>query len=176
MLLITSTEEITLEQYIGVKLIKAKPMTRGEYNDYRGWQIPENEDPAEKGYLVEYLDSSNSVHPNHENYISWSPADVFEEAYRPTSGMTFGLALEANKKGSFIAREGWNGKGMYIVYQKGYPDGIPCNKQTAEAYGINEGDLFKVRPYLQLRCVDGSHQMWTPSVSDCLAEDWYIVD
>jgi len=174
--LITNTEERTLKQYIGIKLIKAEPMTRGEYNDYRGWQIPENEDPAEKGYLVEYLDSPNSVHPNHENYISWSPADVFEEAYRPTSGMTFGLAIEAMKKGYKVARDGWNGKNMFVVYQKGYPGGIPCNKNTAEAFGYEEGELFICRPYMQMRCADGTHQMWLASQSDCLAEDWYIVN
>lgn len=44
---------------------------------------------------------------------------------------------------------------QFVVYQKGYPDGIPCNKQTAEAFGYNEGDLFKCRPYMQLRCSDG---------------------
>lgn len=50
--------------------------------------------------------------------------------------------------------KGWNGKGMFVVYQKGYPQGIPCNKQTAEAWGLNEGDLFVCNPYLQIRCVD----------------------
>lgn len=49
------------------------------------------------------------------------------------------------------------------------------NKQTAEAWGISEGDLFKCNPYLQIRCVDGSHSMWVPSINDCLAEDWIIV-
>lgn len=53
---------------------------------------------------------------------------------------------------------------------------IPCNKQTAEAWGISEGDLFKCNPYLQIRCVDGSHSMWVPSINDCLAEDWVIVE
>ena len=78
-------------------------------------------------------------------------------------------------KGFRVARKGWNGKGMFVVFQKGYPDGIPCNKQTAEAWGISEGDLFKCNPYLQIRCVDGSHSMWVPSINDCLAEDWIIV-
>ncbi|MEF8682016.1 UNVERIFIED_CONTAM: DUF2829 domain-containing protein [Bacillus cereus] len=86
--------------------------------------------------------------------------------------MNFGQALELLKQGKKVTRKGWNGKGMFAVYQKGYPDGIPCNKQTAEAWGLNEGDLFKVRPYLQLRCVDGSHVMWVPSISDILADDW----
>lgn len=89
--------------------------------------------------------------------------------------MNFGQALEAVKEGVKITRVGWNSKGMFVVYQKGYPDGIPCNKQTAEAFGYEEGSLFKVRPYLQMRCADGTHQMWLASQSDLLADDWEIV-
>lgn len=74
--------------------------------------------------------------------------------------MTFGQAIEYAKQGKKIQRTGWNGKGMFVVYQKGYPEGIPANKNTAEAFGIEEGELFKVRPYLQMRCADG-----TPNVA-----------
>lgn len=88
--------------------------------------------------------------------------------------MTFGEALEELKSGNRVARTGWNGKGMFVVMQKGYPDGIPCNKQTAEAFGYEEGSLFKVRPYLQMRCADGTHQMWLASQSDILEEDWIV--
>ncbi|MBY8913302.1 DUF2829 domain-containing protein [Bacillus sp. IS1] len=89
--------------------------------------------------------------------------------------MKFGQALDLMKQGEKAFRSGWNGKGMFAVYQKGYPEGIPCNKQTAEAWGMNEGDLFKVRPYLQLKTAQGDHAMWVPSVSDILAEDWEII-
>lgn len=70
---------------------------------------------------------------------------------------------------------GWNGKGIFVVYQKGYPDGIPCNLQTAKAWGMNEGDLFKCEPYLQIKTTDGSHAMWVPSIRDVLAEDWEYI-
>ena len=90
--------------------------------------------------------------------------------------MDFGGALDHLKNGSRLARKGWNGKGMFVVYQKGYPKGIPCNKQTAEAWGMKEGDLFKCEPYLQIKMANGSHAMWTPSINDILAEDWFIVE
>ena len=95
---------------------------------------------------------------------------------RNTNTLTFGEALEAVKAGKKISRTGWNGKGLFVVYQKGYLDGIPCNKQTAEAWGMKEGDLFKCEPYLQINTVDGTHAMWVPSIRDCLAEDWMILD
>lgn len=155
-----------MKQYIGTKMIEAVPMSRGDYNEYRGWTIPADENPADEGYLVKYSDG----------YESWSPKKQFEEAYRDCMGMNFGIALELLKKGFKVAREGWNGKGMFVVYQKAYPNGIPCNKQTAEAWGLNEGDLFRCNPYLQIKCVDGSHSMWVPSINDILAEDWVVVE
>jgi hypothetical protein len=153
-------------KYVGTKQIEARPMTRGAYNYYRGWPIPSDEDPNDNGYLIKYSDG----------YEHWSPEKQFDETYRPCDNMTFGIALEMLKKGFRVARKGWNGKGMFVVFQKGYPEGIPCNKQTAEAWGISEGDLFKCNPYLQIRCVDGSHSMWVPSINDCLAEDWVIIE
>lgn len=154
-----------MKQYIVTEMIEAKPMNRGDYNKYRGWTIPKDENSADEGYLVKYSDG----------YESWSTKKQFEEAYRECTGVPFGIALEFLKKGCKVARQGWNGKGMFVVYQKGYPDGIPCNKQTAEAWGIDEGDLFKCNPYLQIKQVDGSHSMWVPSIGDVLAEDWIVV-
>jgi len=155
-----------MEKYIGVKIVHAEPITRGDYNKFKGWTIPKNENPNDDGYLVKYND----------DYISWCPKAEFEKANRRTDGMTFGLAVESLKKGLKVARKGWNGKGMFVVYQKGYPQGIPSNKQTAEAWELNEGDLFICNPYLQIKNVDGSHSMWVPSINDVLAEDWIIVD
>lgn len=60
-----------MKTYIGTKIIEAEPMTRGEYNKYKGWTIPEDKNPDDTGYLVKYSD----------NYISWSPESAFNEAY-----------------------------------------------------------------------------------------------
>lgn len=71
-----------MNKYLGVKLIEAKPMNRSDYNDYRGWELPEDENGEDEGYLVEYTDGGKSNHPKHKGYISWSPKDVFDKAYR----------------------------------------------------------------------------------------------
>lgn len=89
--------------------------------------------------------------------------------------MDFSDALRAVKDGQKIARCGWNGKDMFVVYQKGYPEGIPCNMQTAQAWGLDEGENFICNPYLQIKNPDGSHSMWVPSISDILADDWMTV-
>lgn len=90
--------------------------------------------------------------------------------------MNFGQAIEEMKSGHRVARTGWNGKNMAVAYQKGYLKGVPCNKNTAEAWGMQEGELFKCRPYMQMRCADGTFQMWLASQSDILADDWYICE
>lgn len=59
-------------KYTGTKTLDAVPMSRGEYNNLRGWTIPENEDPNDPGYKVVYEDG----------YVSWSPKDTFEKTYR----------------------------------------------------------------------------------------------
>jgi hypothetical protein len=106
-----------MQQYIGVKLINAKPMNRLEYNNFRGWQLPEDENGADEGYLVEYVDGGKANTTEYAGYVSWSPKDVFERAYRPIQGLSFGLAIEAMKAGKRVARAGWNGKGLSVELQ-----------------------------------------------------------
>ncbi|MBO0423851.1 DUF2829 domain-containing protein [Enterococcus plantarum] len=88
--------------------------------------------------------------------------------------MKFEQILPFLKEGKKVFRTGWNGRGMFIVRQKGYPEGISCNRQTAEAWDLSEGDLFKDNPYLQIKNADGTHEMWVPSIGDIFAEDWEI--
>lgn len=73
---------MTTTVYEGTKLVQAKPMNRLEYNQYRGWDLPADENGADEGYLVEYLDGGKGNHPAHSGYISWSPKEVFERAYK----------------------------------------------------------------------------------------------
>jgi hypothetical protein len=74
-----------MEHYIGRKEVKAMPMTLGEYNELRGWDMPQNEDLTTEGYLVEYLDAPARNHPDYENYISWLPKDVFKESFHTST-------------------------------------------------------------------------------------------
>jgi hypothetical protein len=68
-----------MKKYIGCKIIKAKPMSNGQFNQ----QIKKLNTPDDniKGYLVEYPDG----------YKSWSPKDVFENAYREITDGEFEL-------------------------------------------------------------------------------------
>lgn len=172
-----------MKTYIGVKHIAAKPMTKAEYNDYRGWEIPKDENPNEEGYLVEYLDSLNSNHPSHENYISWSPKSVFEDAYRETNGLNFGLALEALKKGKRVTRKGWNGKGMFLFLLPGGDIPKAAIHDPALRAVIDEeceGETFPGLPSIRMWTVNSEGRRavltgWLASQTDMLSEDWAIL-
>lgn len=89
--------------------------------------------------------------------------------------MDFSEALTAVKDGSKIARKGWNGQGQFVVYQKGYPDGISINENTQKALGKPEGTIIRFLPYLLISTVDGACVPWLASQTDLLANDWEIV-
>ena len=90
--------------------------------------------------------------------------------------MDFGKALEALKQGKKLAREGWNGKDMFIVYQKAYPQGIPINMNTAEALGLPMGTIVKFHPYIMMKTAQGYCVPWLASQADLLDEDWVIIE
>ena len=71
-----------MQRFIGTKVILARALSRGEYNTYRGWTPPAGEDQSVKGYLVEYTDGGTPNDPRHAGYISWSPKEQFDNAYR----------------------------------------------------------------------------------------------
>lgn len=70
-----------MQTYSGNKIVNAKPMNRLDYNLLRGWTLPEDENGADDGYLVEYTDGGAPNHPDFLGYISWSPKEQFENAY-----------------------------------------------------------------------------------------------
>lgn len=70
-----------MKTYIGTKTILAKPMRREEYNIFRGWTLPPDEDGSDEGYLVEYTDGGKPNVKGHVGYVSWSPKEQFEKAY-----------------------------------------------------------------------------------------------
>jgi hypothetical protein len=90
--------------------------------------------------------------------------------------MDFQWALTALKEGLKVQRSGWNGRNMFVVLQKGYPDGIPINKNTSEAIGEPEGTVHRFLPYLMFKTAQGDFVPWLISMTDALAEDWGIYD
>ncbi len=89
--------------------------------------------------------------------------------------MNIGEAVTSMKNGNRVSREGWNGKGMYLAYQPGYPNGIAINANTAKATGQPEGTVMKFLPYIMMRTAGGEFVPWLCSQTDLLASDWSVV-
>ncbi|MEE8875950.1 DUF2829 domain-containing protein [Pseudomonas helleri] len=154
------------QQFIGTKIILAVAMTRLAYNDYRGWALPADENGDDAGYLVEYTDGGSPNHADHAGYISWSPKEQFDNAYRQTSGMSFGLAIEALKLGKRVARAGWNGKGMWLKL-------VP--EELAEAISFQH-EALRPLPWIGMKTADQCFVPWLASQTDVLADDWQLVE
>lgn len=90
--------------------------------------------------------------------------------------MDFGDALAVLRHGDRVARSGWDGEGMFITHQLGYPDGVAINTNTARAIGAPVGTVCRFKPYLMMRTADGEFVPWVASQTDLLAEDWFIID
>ncbi|MGP5331954.1 DUF2829 domain-containing protein [Pseudomonas helleri] len=159
------------KQFIGTKIIWALAMTRLAYNEYRGWALPADENGNDAGYLVEYLDGGAPNHPDHAGYISWSPKEQFDNAYRPTSGMSFGLAIEALKLGKRVARAGWNGKGMWLAIA-----GVESEWRASIAGCDMPQDWQGYSPFIAMYTADKLLVPWLASQTDVLADDWQLID
>lgn len=154
--------------YVGLKEIDAIPMTRGEYNLFRGWNIPAEENSKDKGYIVRYPDG----------YISWSPEKQFEEAYAESGNLSFSAAVHLMKKGHKLARAGWNGKGMWVIYvpgtkkaelREGTPYAKHLKRKTVEI--LPHFDMWTINAKGRRAMLPG----WLASQSDIDATDWCVV-
>ena len=100
--------------------------------------------------------------------------------------MTFGKALEALNNGAFVARSGWNGKGMFI-YKVEASDHARhllrdrC-KDVVEYAFTHDGEIHHeqetvhINAHIDMKAADGSIVVgWLASQTDMQADDWYIV-
>lgn len=93
--------------------------------------------------------------------------------------MNYGKALKALKKGAKVAREGWNGKDMWISLSNGHPNmsaGDFWNPHAKEFATENNGSA-EVLPYIIFKTADNKILMgWIASGTDTLATDWVILE
>lgn len=87
---------------------------------------------------------------------------------------TFEWALTWMKEGKKLTRTGWNGANMWVVYQKGYPEGTAINENTAQATGWPEGTIRRFTPYLMMWTANETFTPWFPTSTDLFNNDWHF--
>jgi hypothetical protein len=169
------TEESAIEQglvmYIGTKVVEAKPMDGKTFTSITGRVMGEGE-----GYLVRYEDG----------FKSWSPKDVFEAAYKPTTGLSYGLACDSAANGEIVARKGWwdaDGNIRQVVIKQVHAD-IPNDiipkmtslpdKFKAMADKLPNGLHYR-HQMLLVQFPSGMATSYVPDTFDQAATDWMIL-
>lgn len=153
----------SLPAYIGTKIIGAEPMLLCDFEaKYKNIGCDQPEGQKQEGYHVEYY-NPDGVPPYH----SWSPKDVFENAYRKVDdGVTFGDAVFFLKQWKKVARKGWNGKGMWLEF-------VPSNgwnRLFGNTTDIQNGD------FIAMKTADNKYVPWLASQTDVLADDWMVIE
>lgn len=147
--------------------------------------------PEPGSMLVRY--EPNEREP--DGYFSFSPRAPFDAGYSAIvpaehrksyegggRGLTFGQAIEQAKDGAAIARDGWNGKNMFVVLMP--PLLLPpfntqdtarkVNDRTAK--WIGEDQPLDCLPYFAMYTAAKQWQPgWVASQADMLADDWCVV-
>ena len=96
--------------------------------------------------------------------------------------MDIGAAIKYLKAGEKVARKGWNGKDMWLVYMSAMSlppfstQGTERKVNDRTAKFIGKDTPLNTLPYIAMWTAD---QKWLPgwlaSQSDLLADDWIIV-
>ncbi len=170
---------MTAKLYVGTKVVRAEPMDRKAYNAYRGWDVPADENGDDAGYLVEYMNGGKPNMPDREGYVSWSPKDVFEHAYKADGGLSFGDALDALKKGFKATRADWGD--YYLFCSKGglahgrTPSDTELNGVPDHLFDRTHSGAITRLPVINGVDTEGVLMAgWTPTQADMLAEDWGV--
>jgi len=87
--------------------------------------------------------------------------------------MDFGDALYFLKEGKKVAREGWNGKNMFLYL-------VPASTfkvNRKPLLGIYPPDtIIDYRAHIDMKTAQDDCVPWVASQSDLLAEDWFVVE
>lgn len=89
----------------------------------------------------------------------------------------FGWAIRQLKAGLRVAREGWNGRGMYLwLMPEATVKAEWCREPFLKAEAEANGGEIRALGSIRMRTAEGAILTgWLASQSDMLAEDWFLV-
>lgn len=148
--------------YVRMNVVEAVEMSRKEYCETRGWELPPNENPDERVMMVTYADG----------YISMCPKDKFYAVSVECNDgcCTFGYAItECRYHGKRIKRAGWNGVDQYVEWKSVE---IPYSETSSVVQ--SHAFIFHGK---NIRTGEMNVQVgWLASQADMSANDWVVID
>ena len=160
--------DIDMPLYQCTKQVHAVPMTRFEAQLLG--LVRDESTINEPGYHVVYS----------HNYESWSPKAAFDAGYTTIStvSLSFGQAIQHLKQGSKVARSGWNGKGMFLVF-------VEATDMKKSGFDFKPGTVYantnvgtcNIDAHIDMYTAQRTFQPgWLASQADMLADDWLVVE
>lgn len=83
-------------------------------------------------------------------------------------GLDFGVAIQALKDGKRVCRQGWNGKGMFLLLVSGAAWDFECD--------VGGVDDLETSAFICMKTADNKLVPWLASQTDLLITDWCILD
>ena len=120
-----------------------------------------------------------------KQFLSESTDEIFNDIeFVPSSGLTFGMAIEALKVGKKVARAGWNGKGMWLSLSGDGDREVPARMFWSEnnaKFAEENGGTATVLPCITMKTTNAHGRVailmgWLASQTDMLSDDWVIVE
>lgn len=146
---------------------------RGDENQHR-----EEQEKARRDFVLKVLEATLVDNLDDALFfiIKW------RDSYAPTG--SFGWAIEQLKAGNRVARNGWNGKGMWLSISCDGSREVAAENfwspHNAEFARQNGGNAL-VLPAITMKTVDSTGREailmgWLASQTDMLADDWVLVE
>ena len=148
--------------YVHMNVVEAVEMSRKEYCETRGWELPPNENPDERVMMVTYADG----------YISMCPKDKFHAVSVECNDgcCTFGYAItECRYHGKRIKRVGWNGEDQFVEFR---PVEIPYSEEST----VKQSHAFVFHFKNRKTGETGIQVGWLASQADMATNDWVVMD
>lgn len=150
---------------------KGIPMKLPSWGGYWCWD-------EEKKTIIMYTKDNERLDIRETQVVEYTLMNVLSDEWIPANGenttilggaptFNFGEAIKHLKRGMKVARQGWNGKGIYIEMQK--PD--EHSKMTLPYLYIVTNGLVTDNPRAPKGVVP-----WFASQTDMLAEDWVFAE
>lgn len=189
---------IAMPTYISHKKVQAEKIKAVHFNAFDAIVVFEDDSMPSQQFTKEQL--ANKPVPEagmyfvryEDGYFSFSPAKQFEDGYhlqtedelaeeelepgsqlQPGAKFDFPSALDWLRDGKLVAREGWNGKSMFIFLVPGST--FKVNRAPLNVI-FPEGTEINYHPHIDMKTADGKIVPWLCSQTDMLASDWQLVD
>lgn len=88
--------------------------------------------------------------------------------------LDFAAALRALKHGEWVARRGWNGKGMFLLLVRPDDDTMVPSLPAYSVLGVSDM-VSHCLPWIGMKTADNKLVPWLASQTDMLADDWTVV-